>query len=128
MYCKNCGNKIEESNKFCINCGSSISLDKKVKISVPPIIIAIFLWLSGIGIMILGMFLIFDFELYLDSGWDILWFVIKILVLIFLPFRAFEDLIDKIKEKNLSHFLYDNWFFVIFLLGLIWFLFTEGMV
>jgi hypothetical protein len=128
MYCSKCGNKIEESYKFCVNCGNSVSLNEKVKILFPPIIIAIFLWLLGIGIMIICMFWLFNFELSLDRKWDVIWFIVKILIILFLPFRAFEDLVDKIKEKKLSSFLYDNLFFVIFILALIWFLFTEGMV
>lgn len=27
MYCKNCGNKLEEGSKFCSNCGYSVEVD-----------------------------------------------------------------------------------------------------
>lgn len=31
MYCKNCGSKIVEGNKFCINCGRPIQNSKNSK-------------------------------------------------------------------------------------------------
>ena len=29
MYCKNCGAKLKEENKFCTNCGSTISEEEQ---------------------------------------------------------------------------------------------------
>ena len=58
MYCKNCGNKLEEGAKYCNNCGSETELEEKVIVQnnntspalITGIIACVLFWLPLVSI------------------------------------------------------------------------------
>lgn len=86
-----------------------------------------FLFILAILALILwGIASLFGFNISFDSAWDIVWTIVKILILGGLLFFVGIGFVEAIKERKIISFLRKNWFYILLFIFLLWFFFLRG--
>lgn len=77
-------------------------------------ILALILW--GVGSLL-------GFSISFDNAWDIVWLIIKTLLLGTMAYFGITGLIEAIKEKQIIVFLKETWFYILLFFFLLWLFF-----
>jgi len=84
-----------------------------------------FLLISIIILIIWGIVSIFGINTSFWNIWDIIWFVIKILITGFMAIYGLVIFIKSVKEKRVSIFFKENWFYFLLFIFLFWLFFLN---
>jgi hypothetical protein len=82
-----------------------------------------FLVLSILTLIIWGIISIFGFDVSFNGVWDGIWLVIKVLILGGMVFFGISSFIEAVKNKNITSFFKENWFYILIFLFLFWLFF-----
>lgn len=95
-----------------------------------PIAIGIAHWafiflffLAILSAILWGIANLFGLSVSFGNAWDIVWLVIKILLLGGMAFLGISGFIGAIKEKRVAEFFKENWFYILLFFFLLWLFF-----
>lgn len=95
-----------------------------------PLAIAIAHWafifllvLAILSAIIWGIANLFGLSISFGNAWDIVWFIIKILLLGFMAFIGISGFIEAIRKKQVVSFFKEIWFYILLFIFLFWLFF-----
>lgn len=104
MYCKNCGRKLNQSEKFCPSCGNEIKVTDRIKKTFKSMVISLIIFLIVLLVTILAMS-----EFYKDNSGAGGWIIVILIFLTFGPSIAAivfsseaSSLLKKYKKEGLD--------------------------
>lgn len=100
--------------------GTPIAIGIANWVSIPLFFLAI------LAVIIWGIIHLFGFSVSFGNVWDVIWLVIKTLLLGGMAFLGINEFIKAIKEKRIVNFFKKNWFYILLFFFLLWLFFPRG--
>ena len=86
--------------------------------------VAIFLFFIGIiALLVWGIMALFGFDVSFISVWNIIWLIVKILILGGIAFVLGASFVEGVREKAILSFFKGSWFLIILFFFLLWLFF-----